>query len=138
MSENIKNEYSNGEVTILWEPAKCIHSAICVHGLPSVFNPQARPWVNIQGESSESILEQVRKCPSGALSIKTTSPESITKETIVEFAENGPMMVYGNLTINERDGSVIKKNKVNAFCRCGASENKPYCDGSHKKIGFTG
>ena len=68
--EDITKEYSNGEITIVWQPKKCIHSAICKHGLIEVFNPQAKPWINIKGANSERIREQVRNCPSGAMSIK--------------------------------------------------------------------
>jgi CDGSH-type Zn-finger protein len=47
-------------------------------------------------------------------------------------------MVYGNVTIKDSNGTLTKKSNATAFCRCGASQNKPFCDGSHKKIGFTG
>jgi uncharacterized Fe-S cluster protein YjdI len=61
-------KYSNGEVTVLWKPDLCIHSGNCVRGLQEVFNPQTRPWININGAITERIVEQVKKCPSGALS----------------------------------------------------------------------
>lgn len=63
-------EYSNGEVTILWQPEKCIHSGICVKSLPNVYNPKDKPWVKPENASSEELINQVSKCPSGALSIK--------------------------------------------------------------------
>lgn len=61
------HEYSNGEITILWEPDKCIHSAKCVRGLPTVFDPQRRPWIIPTNASTEELIAQVDKCPSGAL-----------------------------------------------------------------------
>jgi uncharacterized Fe-S cluster protein YjdI len=66
--QEIKREYTNGEVTVVWKPAKCIHSTICFRGLPSVFMPSERPWVKIDAASTDQIVEQVRKCPSEALS----------------------------------------------------------------------
>ena len=63
----IKN-YSNGEVTVVWQPGLCQHSTRCYHGLPSVFDPKKRPWVNISGATSDEIVNQVNQCPSGALS----------------------------------------------------------------------
>ena len=66
--KNIIKKYSNGEITVVWEPAKCIHSTICFNGLPNVFNPNKRPWVNIEGADSNTIVDQVKACPSGALS----------------------------------------------------------------------
>ena len=64
------HEYSNGEVTILWKPDKCIHSGICVKTLPEVYNPDERPWIKPNNATTEQIIDQVAKCPSGALSIK--------------------------------------------------------------------
>jgi uncharacterized Fe-S cluster protein YjdI len=67
--EDITKKYSNGEVTIVWQPGLCAHSARCVKGLPSVFDTSAKPWINIEGADTEAIINQVSKCPSGALSI---------------------------------------------------------------------
>ena len=65
--EGNKN-YTNGEITVVWQPKKCIHSAICFRGLPQVFDPRVHPWVNIEGAETERIINQVTHCPSGALS----------------------------------------------------------------------
>jgi len=137
-------EYTNGEVTVVWKSDLCIHSERCFHGLPEVFNPNNRPWINAQGAPTDKIVEQVSKCPSGALSYylnadgKPVAREVITEEQIVEVTPNGPLMVYGNLKVKLTDGSEATKNKVTAFCRCGGSSNKPFCDGTHKKNGFVG
>lgn len=61
--------YANDEVTVVWKPSLCIHSGICARGLPQVFQPRQRPWVVIDGASARAIVEQVARCPSGALSI---------------------------------------------------------------------
>ncbi len=69
--KSITKTYSNGEITVVWKPGTCIHSTICwkeATGLPDVFNPREKPWIKIKGAGSERIIEQVRKCPSGALS----------------------------------------------------------------------
>ncbi|MFN8299328.1 MAG: (4Fe-4S)-binding protein [Chitinophagales bacterium] len=60
-------EYTNGEVTIVWQAHLCCHSTNCWKGLNSVFKPKERPWINATGAESAAILEQVSKCPSGAL-----------------------------------------------------------------------
>ena len=71
MEKNITKKYTNGEVTVVWKPGTCVHSRICwsaATGLPAVFNPKERPWIKMEGGTTEQITEQVKKCPSGALS----------------------------------------------------------------------
>ncbi len=62
-------KYTNGEITILWQPTLCKHSGIYVFGLPAVFNPAKKPWIDCSKATSIQLLEQVKKYPSGALSI---------------------------------------------------------------------
>lgn len=66
----MKKEYPKEDITIIWNPEKCIHSAICAKGLPNVFKPREKPWIQTEDESKDKIVEQVLKCPSGALSLK--------------------------------------------------------------------
>ncbi len=61
-------EYSNEELTIVWEPEMCSHSEICINCLPEVYNPYGRPWITIEKATTEQLKEQIGKCPSGALS----------------------------------------------------------------------
>ena len=140
--KDITKKYTNGEVTVVWKPNQCIHSTICFKGLSSVFDPQKRPWVTPEGGTTQQIVDQIKKCPSGALSYfmndEAGSEVNVEAETIVETMPNGPLMVYGNVTVNDASRNLTKKNNVTAFCRCGSSGNKPFCDGSHKRIGFSG
>lgn len=66
----MKKEYTKDEVTIVWDSSICIHSAVCVKGLPNVFKPKDAPWIKMENDSIKNIVEQVKKCPSGAISIK--------------------------------------------------------------------
>lgn len=66
----MQKEYKKDDVTILWQPDKCIHSAVCVKGLSKVFKPKEQPWVQTENASKEEIVKQVLACPSKALSIK--------------------------------------------------------------------
>lgn len=140
----VTKKYTNGEITVIWKPGKCIHSKICFTGLPGVFDPTKRPWVNINGASSQIIIDQVSKCPSGALSYSVDSdteekPEQQpASDIIVEAKPGGPLFVYGNIKIKKSDGTLSDKNNVTVFCRCGNSKNKPFCDGSHLEAGFKG
>jgi uncharacterized Fe-S cluster protein YjdI len=140
--ESITKKYSAGDLTVIWKPDQCIHSTVCWKGLKEVFNPKSRPWINMEGADSNRIMEQVARCPSGALSYSLknsiATPESEQEEitTLVEAMKNGPLMIYGNITVKHADGTETRKSKVTAFCRCGSSANKPFCDGTHIKIGF--
>ncbi|MFD2519403.1 (4Fe-4S)-binding protein [Emticicia soli] len=138
--KKITKHYANDEVTVVWQPHMCIHSAICFRGLPNVFDPRKRPWVTPEHENGDRIMEQIDKCPSGALSYFKNEvgqeEKQIDNETIVETTKNGPLLIYGNISLKDSEGNITKKHKVTALCRCGSSENKPFCDGTHTKIGF--
>ncbi|HYK57611.1 MAG TPA: (4Fe-4S)-binding protein [Flavisolibacter sp.] len=74
---NLTKTYTNGEVTVVWKPGLCIHSTVCwkaATGLPEVFDPRKRPWINIEGATTFRIVNQVNKCPSGALSFFYNDP----------------------------------------------------------------
>lgn len=137
-NSRVIKKYTKGDVTVVWEPGKCFHSGACVRGLPSVFDAKAKPWVNMDGAEAQAIIDQVNKCPSGALSILSNEAAKPKTETSIELMTNGPMIVEGHISITDKDGTSSLKNKKTAFCRCGASANKPFCDGAHKKIGFEG
>lgn len=78
MRDDITRQYSNGEITVVWQPHLCIHSGVCVRGLPRVFDPRRRPWVILDGFDSKTIVDQVERCPSGALSFEINTPETGT------------------------------------------------------------
>lgn len=137
----IIKEYPNDELTVVWEPKKCIHAGECVKRLPNVYNPNEKPWIKVGNASTEELKKQIQACPSGALSYKMVNEmnkEESHLETKVEVLKNGPLLVYGTLHVTNHNGEKEKKNKTTAFCRCGASANKPYCDGAHLKADFKG
>ena len=139
--KEIVKEYSSDDITVIWKPDTCIHSKKCWKDLIQVFDPRNRPWVNMDGAPTDKIKKQVEACPSGALSYVSKgvgNQESMHTETKVEALENGPLLICGTLHITNSDGTREKKNKTTAFCRCGASQNKPYCDGAHVKVNFQG
>jgi uncharacterized Fe-S cluster protein YjdI len=67
---NLTKEYTNGEITVVWQSGKCTHSANCVRHLSKVFQPKEQPWIKLENANSAEIISAVGKCPSGALSIK--------------------------------------------------------------------
>ncbi len=134
-------EYTNGEVTVVWKPKQCIHSEKCFRGLPSVFKPKEKPWIDTNGASTTEIINQVSNCPSGALTYYMNNAENNTMEDKVKapikVIENGPLRITCDMEITHKDGTVEIKETAASFCRCGLSANKPFCDGSHKREGWT-
>lgn len=139
-------KYSNNDITVVWKPDICIHSTKCWTSLLAVFNPRERPWINMEGATTEAIIEQVQQCPSGALSFfrNDLSPNAATplveqsSITRVEVTANGPYLLHTACKIVYPDGREELKTGKLTLCRCGGSGNKPYCDGTHKKIEFKG
>ena len=78
-------EYTNKEITVYWNPEKCIHSANCIRCLPGVFNLKERLWINMNGANSEDIMEVIDKCPSGALSYKKAGESKLGIEFCRKF-----------------------------------------------------
>jgi uncharacterized Fe-S cluster protein YjdI len=142
MEKETTIKYKANDITIVWKPKVCIHSKLYWKELGEVFKPAEKPWVKVDGASTDKIKAQIDKCPSGALSYFSTSDETtsseIMAESIVEVIVNGPLLVYGNITVKKEGEENCAKNKVTAFCRCGHSANKPYCDGTHTKMDFKG
>ena len=137
---DIVKDYTKGDLTIHWKPAKCIHSEICVKTLPGVYKPSEKPWIQPDGATEEDLMKQIDRCPSAALTYtrKGEAPATAaSSSTEIEVVPNGPLLVKGGCTLT-RDGSSEAQEGLTALCRCGASANKPFCDGAHKKIDFQG
>jgi len=141
MKKEIVKEYSNGELTVVWKPRLCMHSEICVKMLPNVYDPDSRPWIKPNEASTSELKEQIDNCPSQALSYYLNSEKDkkqVSKDSdiIVEPLKDGPLLVHGTLNVKDEAGLLFYKELRTAFCRCGASSNKPYCDGQHVAINF--
>ena len=158
MDDPRNRQYTNGDITVFWIPSKCIHATTCFRELIEVFNPGRRPWVNMDGAPSRKIIEVVNKCPTQALVWKHNhelteeelkaqrhtgaseeTPRSITRRedlTHIRIMKDGPIVVEGNFTVIGSDENQLKPTTMTSFCRCGASLNMPFCDGTHRKIDF--
>jgi uncharacterized Fe-S cluster protein YjdI len=130
-------EYATDEIVVEWRPRLCYHSVNCVRALPLVFDKERRPWIDVTQASADEIEEAVEGCPSGALRIRRLRGAPRPAPTAVEVTPdpNGPLLVRGPLRVVLADGTVEEVTRA-AFCRCGHSENKPFCDGSHREVGF--
>ena len=132
--------YANDAIEVHWEPRLCIHVQNCVRKLPQVFKADERPWIVVDGADTDAIAATVEACPTGALHYRRLdggAQEQASDELTVEPRPNGPLFVRGHVRIVGDDGAVVREDTRVALCRCGASGNKPFCDGSHRRIGFT-
>jgi uncharacterized Fe-S cluster protein YjdI len=136
---DVLKQYAGDGIAVHWEPKLCIYVSNCVRALPRVFDPDARPWVNAEAASADELAAAIESCPTRALSYvrmdgaPQEAPESPTK---VQPLPNGPLLVRGDVEVIDAEGNVIRRATRIALCRCGQSSNKPYCDLSHRAVGF--
>jgi uncharacterized Fe-S cluster protein YjdI len=159
-------KYRNEDITVYWKPSACVHASYCYRELIEVFDPSRRPWVDMEGATTEKIIEVVNLCPTDALAwkwndeeknklvgndqynhIKFRRPDLVDEiESVkevqpvsVKVMDDGPIVIKGNLTLIYEDGSKKEfKDGLISICRCDASDHQPFCDGRHRKTGFTG
>jgi uncharacterized Fe-S cluster protein YjdI len=133
--------YADERIEVHWEPKLCIHTRNCVRRLGRVFDPERRPWIDVSAAEAGEIAETVLTCPTGALHFRrldgAAQEEPVDPPTVVPRT-NGPLFLRGRIRIEGPDGELIREDTRVALCRCGASGNKPFCDGSHLRIGFQG
>ncbi|WP_407570080.1 (4Fe-4S)-binding protein [Deinococcus altitudinis] len=134
--------YATPEVTVSYDAARCIHVRACVTGLPQVFDPAARPWIRPQNARAAQVAEVVYRCPSGALHAVLTAQDGAEQDerpqrpTTVTPLPDGPLAIRGELNIVTPQGE--QRELRATLCRCGSSSNKPFCDGTHARVGWKG
>ncbi len=132
-------EYRSDDIIVIYDPARCIHVANCVHGVPAVFNPEARPWIQPEKGTASHIADVVQTCPTGALHFERLDggpQEQADEQATIAVQEDGPLYLRGEFRIIGEDGALLLHDTRIALCRCGGSSNKPFCDGAHARIGF--
>jgi len=138
----IKKEYKNKDITVVWQPDLCFHSENCIKGSPKVFDMNRRPWIELSGDSTDKIIETVKKCPSGALSYyqndAADNGDTSVGKVEITIATDGPLLVKGEIKLVDGNGNQVETSDKSALCRCGGSNKKPFCDGTHNSIGFKG
>jgi CDGSH-type Zn-finger protein len=144
-----RDAYEGQQVTIFDNRGLCQHSGLCTDRLAGVFRTSKEPFVAPNGGRMDEIIMAVRHCPSGALSvgIDDTEARSLTdwndtREPAVEISKDGPYRITGGIALADAAGKPMPRNagaslEHYALCRCGHSQNKPYCSGMHWYINFT-
>jgi uncharacterized Fe-S cluster protein YjdI len=129
--------YATGAITVTFDPTRCIHAAECIRTAPAVFDSRRLRWIKPELGNPELIVTAVHRCPTGALAyVLPDGSAEAADEGVIRAAPGGPLYVRGEVTVEAEDGRVIAEGIRMALCRCGATRNAPFCDGSHREAGF--
>jgi uncharacterized Fe-S cluster protein YjdI len=135
-----RKEYRLGTLAVSFDSALCIHTGKCLQGSPGVFNLRQRPWIQLDKDAEDRIVETVNRCPSGALQWQTADShldDSVKAESpLIYVSEDGPLLIRGSIELDGGDGEVLIESPRLALCRCGQSANKPFCDNTHREAGW--
>ena len=130
-------EYRGEQITVRYDIDRCRHVGECVRGAPAVFDTGRRPWILPDADPDpDHVAEVVRRCPTGALhySLEDGPAENPDPHTTIVAVPDGPLLVRGDLRIGSGDDQQVETRA--ALCRCGSSDNKLFCDGSHERLGW--
>lgn len=133
------HEYKGKAITVLYDAGRCIHAKECVHGVPEVFNLEAKPWVGPDNAEARGIAAVIKRCPTGALRYQAADPglaERAEPSNTLNITADGPLYLRGSFVVVAEDDQELLSDTRAALCRCGGSKNKPFCDNSHFAVAF--
>jgi CDGSH-type Zn-finger protein/uncharacterized Fe-S cluster protein YjdI len=125
---------------VTFDGPRCIHAAECVRGLPAVFDRNRRPWILPDGAAADAVATVIERCPTGALHYERIDggpAEEPDAANTIRVRADGPYYVRGRLRVVTADGALVAEDVRLAFCRCGHSQHKPFCDNAHIAAGFS-
>lgn len=133
-----RDNYRGKSITIHDNRGICAHAGACTDNLSSVFKMGNEPWIDPDGAAVAEIIKTIQKCPSGALSYSIDGVEhrDQDREPMVTVTKDGPYAITGGIGLIDQALAQGASSEHYTLCRCGASKNKPFCDGSHWRVGF--
>ncbi|MBI4382297.1 MAG: CDGSH iron-sulfur domain-containing protein [candidate division NC10 bacterium] len=134
-----RQDYVGKGIAIHDNRSICSHAGFCTDRLASVFRVKTKPWIDPDGAGVGEIIEAVRRCPSGALSYSIDGVEhrDQDREPMITVSKDGPYSVTGGVKLEDESRAEGASEEHYTLCRCGASKNKPFCDGTHWYVKFT-
>lgn len=137
-SKDKRKDYAGKAITIHDNRGLCAHAGVCTDRLSSVWRMGVKPWIDPDGASAAAIIETIEGCPSGALSYSVDEQEHVDADRpcAIRLAKNGPYVITGSIELDGVEFGDGSSREHYTLCRCGASKNKPFCDGSHYDAGF--
>jgi uncharacterized Fe-S cluster protein YjdI len=152
-----ERKYKNKDITVYWKASSCIHASTCINELPTVFRTNKKPWIRMEGGSTDEIIETVDRCPVDALTWKYNELDKndsigiehanhvknrrktllrddseYDKAISVKVMKDGPFVINGSFYLERETGVKTKFNGTVSVCRCGLTKLPPFCDGSHR------
>ncbi|MDA7847896.1 CDGSH iron-sulfur domain-containing protein [Sulfurospirillum sp.] len=136
LEEEIIQKYDGKEINIIFNRSICAGAGTCVRNFPKIYKNASEDWINPDGDSIDEVKKSVKKCPSGALFYEFKDENSNEKYDgcKITIIKNGPMNIIGNVDLNVDKWSTNANQQKYSLCRCGASENKPFCDYTHASL----
>jgi len=133
-----RDDYSTGNLTIHDNRGLCAHAGVCTDNLAAVFRLGTEPWIDPEGATAEEIVAVIERCPSGALSYSIDGEEHRDRggSTALAFVPGGPYVVSGDVDLGDTELPDGATTDHVTLCRCGASQNKPFCSGKHWDVTF--
>lgn len=133
------HRYAGEDIEVSYDVNRCIHVRECVRGLPGVFDPDRRPWVDADAADADELASVIMDCPTGALQFERADggpAEPTPEENVVTVTPDGPLYLRGDIELTTPEGDTLLTDTRVALCRCGASKNKPLCDNAHEESDF--
>jgi len=136
--KDVRKNHVGKKITIHDNRSICSHAGFCTDRLNSVFRLKTEPWIDPGAAPVEEIIETIKKCPSGALSYSIEGIEfkDQDREPMAMVSKDGPYYITGGVELTGEPRGAGASEEHYTLCRCGGSKNKPFCDGTHWRIGF--
>jgi len=137
-TEDQVTAYRGQAITILNNPLLCSVAEYCHKDLESVFDTTRTPWIEPDGDTLEHVKALIERCPSGALAYTINDrPQPVNEcAATITIEKNGPLRITGSIELTDANWGQGASREHYTLCRCGASKNKPFCDGTHASIVF--
>ncbi|MFN8652210.1 MAG: (4Fe-4S)-binding protein [Gemmatimonadales bacterium] len=135
--------YPTPDLVVTFDPNLCMHSGVCLRGAPAVFDVGRSDWIRPAAATAAEVAAVVARCPSGALQVVQAGRKmerglfaAPAPDVKLTASRNGPLLVHGPVTLTHTDGRTEERSGNVSLCRCGHTGNAPFCDGTHRQVGF--
>ncbi len=133
---NRREAYQGNGIVLTDDKTLCVHAGFCVTEKIEVWdliNKTADP------QARQEVIQMVRNCPAGRLEYQTPPDDTPVEDLLpkaIGVVADGPLFIRGKIAIEGANGDDYERRNRVTLCRCGASKNKPFCDGMHAEVGF--